>query len=80
MKHEKLPVTVAVGTALTTVVLSMVLNSWAFTSVLDGWFGHVVGILLPCWVLALTYMGHYLWPSNASSASPPTHWPGSPWS
>lgn len=58
MKHEKLAVGVAVGTAMTTVVLSMVLNSWAFTATLDGWFGHAVGILLPCWVLALTYMGH----------------------
>jgi hypothetical protein len=62
MKQEKLPVTVAVGTAVTTVVLSMVVNSWAFTATLDMWFGHAVGILLPCWVLSLTYMGHYLWP------------------
>src|SRR5205085_12245490 len=62
MKQERLAVGVAVGTAMTTVVLSMVLNSWAFTATLDGWFGHAVGILLPCWVLALTYMGHHLWP------------------
>jgi hypothetical protein len=58
MKQERLAVAVAVGTALTTVVISMVLNTWAFTATLDGWFGHAVGILLPCWVLALTFMGH----------------------
>ena len=61
---------VAVVTGLTTVVLSMVLNSWAFTSTLDSWFGHTVGILLPMWVLALTFMGHRLWqePSSRSLA------------
>src|ERR1051325_8288143 len=61
MKQDKLAVAVAVGTAMTTVVLSMVLNSWAFTQTLDGWFGHAVGILLPLWILALTFMGHRLW-------------------
>ena len=62
MKRNKLAVGVAVGTAVTTVILSMILNSWAFTQTLDGFFGLSVGILLPLWVLALTYMGHYLWP------------------
>lgn len=62
MKQQRFAVAVAVGTALTTVVLSMVLNSWAFTATLDGWFGHAVGVMLPLWVLSLTYMGHYLWP------------------
>ena len=60
-KQDRLTVVVAVGTAVTTVVLSMVLNSWAFTKVLNGWFGHAVGILVPLWVLACTYMGHRLW-------------------
>jgi hypothetical protein len=62
MKKSKLAVAVAVGTAITTVILSMILNSWAFTQTLEGFFGLSVGTLLPLWVLALTYMGHYLWP------------------
>lgn len=62
MKQQRFAVGAAVSTALTTVVLSMVLNSWAFTATLDGWFGHAVGVMLPLWVLSLTYMGHYLWP------------------
>ncbi len=52
---------VAIATATTTVLLSMVLNSWAFTQLLDTWFGHVLGVLLPLWILALTFMGHRLW-------------------
>lgn len=60
-KQDKGVVTVALGTAASTVIISMVLNTWAFTATLDGWFGHAVGILLPLWVLSLTYMGHRLW-------------------
>jgi hypothetical protein len=60
-KNDKVSIGVAVATALTTVVLSMVLNSWAFTKVVDGWFGHTVGVLLPLWVLAMTYQGHRFW-------------------
>ena len=61
-RQETWAIVVALGTAATTVGLSMVLNSWAFTTVLNSWFGHVLGVLLPMWVLALTYMGHSLWP------------------
>ena len=60
-KNDKVSVVVMALTALTTVGLSMVLNSWAFTAALDGWFGHTVGILLPLWILAMTYQGHRFW-------------------
>jgi hypothetical protein len=60
-KNDKVSVVVALVTAATTVGLSMVLNSWAFTATLDSWFGHTVGVLLPLWVLALTYQGHRFW-------------------
>jgi hypothetical protein len=67
-KNDKVSVVVAVLTALTTVGLSMVLNSWAFTKTMDGWFGHTVGVLLPLWVLALTFQGHRFW--HESKARP----------
>jgi len=65
-KNDKVAVVVAVLTALTTVGLSMVLNSWAFTATLNGWFGHTVGVLLPLWVLALTFQGHRFWSDAAT--------------
>ena len=66
-KNDKVSVVVALVTAATTVGLSMVLNSWAFTATLDSWFGHTVGVLLPLWVLALTYQGHRFWHGGTST-------------
>jgi hypothetical protein len=62
MKQNDKAVLVALATASTTVVLSMVLNSWAFTQAVNTWFGHTLGVLLPLWVLANVYMGHRMWP------------------
>jgi predicted membrane channel-forming protein YqfA (hemolysin III family) len=56
---DRLMVLVAVLTSATTVSLSMLLNVWAFTRTLEGWFGVSVGILLPLWVLALTLAGKH---------------------
>lgn len=64
VKNDRFTVAVAVSIAMTTVVLSMVLNSWAFTAKTPGYFGIVVGVLLPVWTLALVYMGHSLYPSQ----------------
>ena len=58
-KKDRLVAAVAVGTSATTVALSMVLNVWAFTAHLPGWFGTTVGVLLPLWVLALTLAGQH---------------------
>ncbi len=58
-KKDKVMVMVAVLTGVTTVALSMVLNVWAFTATLSGWFGTTVGVLLPLWVLALTLAGQH---------------------
>jgi len=58
-KKDKVMVLVAVLTGATTVALSMVLNVWAFTAQLGGWFGTTVGVLLPAWVLALTLAGQH---------------------
>lgn len=58
-KKDKVMVLVAVMTGVTTVALSMVLNVWAFTVTLGGWFGTTVGVLLPLWVLALTLAGQH---------------------
>jgi len=60
-RQDRWAIVVALGTAATTVGLSMVLNSWAFTATLNTWFGHTLGVLVPVWVLALTFMGHRLW-------------------
>jgi hypothetical protein len=37
----------------------MVLNVWAFTRTTPGAFGHLVGLALPLWVLALTFLGEH---------------------
>jgi hypothetical protein len=61
LKTLPLPVVVAVLTACTTVVLSMILNAWAFGDHVGwNWFGISLGILVPAWVLANVYMGHSL--------------------
>lgn len=60
-RKDRFAVVLAVAVAISTVALSMVLNSWAFTKVLNGWFGYTAGVLLPLWVLALTYIGHWFW-------------------
>ncbi len=67
-KRDWAAVAVALTTATSTVALSMVLNSWAFTALLDSWFGHVLGVLLPLWVLALTFMGHRFWKTQQAFA------------
>src|SRR5579871_1562604 len=54
-------VVVAVATATTTVALSMVLNAWAFSAVHGHWLGYTLGVLVPLWILALTFMGHRAW-------------------
>lgn len=51
---DTLMITVAALTATSTVVISMVLNVWAFTREVNSLFGWAVGILLPLWVLGLT--------------------------
>jgi hypothetical protein len=61
IKRADTAVVVAVATASTTVLLSMVLNAWAFTADLGSWLGYAVGVLVPLWILALTYMGHRAW-------------------
>lgn len=57
---DRLAVGVAVVSAVSTVALSMVLNAWAFTAAGWSWFGLALGVLLPLWVLALTFQGHHM--------------------
>ena len=57
---DRVAVGVAVAASLSTVALSMVLNVWAFTAVNGGWFGTALGVLLPLWVLALTYQAFHM--------------------
>ncbi len=61
---KRTTISVAAAVASSTVVLSMVLNSWAFTASLNTWFGHALGVLVPLWVLGLTFLGHALWTSK----------------
>jgi hypothetical protein len=49
----------AIITAISTVVLSMTLNVWAFQESLPGPFGLCIGILVPLWILALTLAGKW---------------------
>lgn len=60
LHKDGVAVGVAVGSAVSTVALSMVLNTWAFTAVHGGWFGTALGVLLPLWVLALTYQAFHM--------------------
>jgi predicted membrane channel-forming protein YqfA (hemolysin III family) len=57
---DRVAVGVAVAASVSTVALSMVLNTWAFTAVHGGWFGTALGVLLPLWVLALTYQAFHM--------------------
>lgn len=61
MKRINPAVAVAVAVAASTVALSMVLNAWAFTKETGHPLGYALGVLVPCWILALTYMGHRAW-------------------
>jgi hypothetical protein len=58
--QDRAATAVALVAAATTVVFSMILNVAAFTSEGDGWFGISLGIALPLWVLAATFVGHHL--------------------
>jgi hypothetical protein len=58
--HDRAATVVALVAASTTVIFSMILNVAAFTSEGDGWFGISLGIALPLWVLAATFVGHHL--------------------
>lgn len=57
---DRVAVAVACASAVSTVALSMCLNTWAFTAVHGGWFGTALGVLLPLWVLALTYQAFHM--------------------
>jgi hypothetical protein len=57
---DYLATTVAIGAAATTVLFSMCLNVWAFTQTINGWFGVALGISLPLWVLAATFIGQHM--------------------
>jgi hypothetical protein len=69
MTQNKLASIVAAGTSATTVVISAILNTWAFTRTGSSYLGYAVGVLLPCWVLALTFVGHVVWPTNRRLAA-----------
>lgn len=59
-KGDKLATYIAITAAATTVVFSMILNVNAFTAVTGGVFGVALGIALPLWVLAATYIGNHM--------------------
>ena len=59
-KADKLATAVALLAAGTTVVFSMILNVSAFTATTGGAFGLALGIALPLWVLAATYIGNHM--------------------
>jgi hypothetical protein len=55
--HDKLTIAVACVAAASTVLVSMCLNVWAFTHEIGSGLGVAVGLMLPLWVLAATYLG-----------------------
>jgi hypothetical protein len=59
-KGDKLATYIAITAAATTVVFSMILNVGAFTATTGGVFGVALGIALPLWVLAATYIGNHM--------------------
>jgi hypothetical protein len=59
LHKDRVAVVVAVAASVSTVVVSMVLNVAAFTATQGGWFGTALGVLLPLWVLALTFQGFH---------------------
>lgn len=68
-EDDRRTVKIAVVTAVTTVLLSMVFNASALTAgKATGslwWFvGLCVGILIPLWILALTYAGQHVSEKN----------------
>src|ERR1700741_3750473 len=56
-KHDRLTIAVACVSASSTVLVSMALNCWAFTHEIGSSLGVAVGLMLPLWVLAATYLG-----------------------
>lgn len=58
MSSNRIVIGISIATGASTVALSMTLNVWGFCANHPGLFGTVVGVLLPLWVLALTFIGH----------------------
>lgn len=57
VQHDKAATIVALSAAATTVLFSMILNVAAFTAKGNVIFGVCLGVALPLWVLAATFMG-----------------------
>jgi len=59
-RADKLATGIALIAATTTVAFSMVLNVRAFTQTTDTLFGTALGIMVPLWILAATFIGQQL--------------------
>lgn len=56
-RQDRLTIIVAASAAASTVITSMVLNVWAFTRACGSSLGVAAGVMVPLWVLSLTYCG-----------------------
>ena len=59
-RADKLATGIAQAAAAPTVVFSMILNIRAFTQTTDTLFGTALGIMVPLWILAATFIGQHL--------------------
>lgn len=63
-QRDQAATVVAIGAAITTVLFSMILNVAAFTASGTYLFGFCLGVALPLWVLAATFIGQRMHKDN----------------